>query len=277
MDLGKMDQDKTLFTIGEFKKLCITTRETLYHYEKMGLLCPTVDETNGYRYYTPYDYYTFMFIAHLTRLGFTLNEVHQYLEHQTLDSYFEAIDTSNQRSRETMEQLMLRQTRLQRGFDYILRSQNKPLDRPQITYREKEYFLKIPFDHSNPIVSDVECSYEHDRYAMEQGIDIQRHYHGFFSEHPFEGPTPVFDCSISKLNEYYECDRLFVMPEGMYISMLYRGPFHSDPARSYQIIREYLEEHRFTPMTGMFVDIVTGPFHTRNETEYLAKLSIRIE
>ena len=218
-----MDKKKSLFTIGEFKKLCITTRETLYHYEKMGLLCPTVDETNGYRYYTPYDYYTFMFIAHLTRLGFTLNEVHQYLEHQTLNSYFEAIATSNQRSRETLDRLMQRQTQLQRGFDHIMRSQNKPLDCPQITYQEEEFFLKIPFDHSNPIVSDVECSYEHDRYAMEQGIDIQRHYHGFFSADPFAGPVPVFQYSLSKLSEVYDCDRLMVMPAGMYISMLYRG------------------------------------------------------
>ena len=258
-------------------KLCITTRETLYHYEKMGLLCPTVDETNGYRYYTPYDYYTFMYIAHLTKLGFTLNEVHQYLEHQTLNQYFEAIATSDQRLREQIDRLMLRRERTRRGYEFIRHVLDRPLDRPQITYRPKEYYLKVPFDSSNPIVSDVECSHEHDRYVMEKGTDILRHYHGFYSEHPFDGPAPSFDYSLAKLNEFFDCDRLLIQPAGMYISMCYHGPFHADTTRSYQIVREYLEKHQYTPMTGMFVDAVVSPFYTKDETEYLAELSIRIE
>lgn len=268
---------KDLITIGEFKKLCMTTRETLYHYEKLGLLLPTVDETNGYRYYTPYDYYTFMYIAHLTKLGFTLNEVHQYLDHQTLNSYFEAIATSNMRIREQIDRLTLRRERTRRGYEYIQRTLKKPLERPQITYYEEEYFLKVPFDNSNPIISDVECSYEHDRYGMEKGADIQRHYHGFYAEDPFAGPKPVFRYSLAKLNEYFACDRLLIRPAGMYISMVYHGPFHADTAGSYRIVRDYLDKHQYTPMTGMYVDAVVSPFYTKDWPEYLAELSIRIE
>lgn len=272
-----MNSGKELFTIGEFKTLCMTTRETLYHYEKMGLLCPTVDETNGYRYYTPFDYYTFMYIIHLTRLGFSLNEVHQFLDHRTMQSYIDAIATSSVRISEKIDALILRKERMQRGYEAVRQLLQKPLDRPQITYRETAYYLKIPFDNANPVVSDVECSYQHDLYAMENNIDVQRHYHGFYAKDPFSGPKPVFDYSLSKLTEYRESDRLLVQPKGMYISMCYHGPFHADTTRSYQIIRNYLEEHRYTPLTGMFVDAGVSPFYTNDETEFLAELSIRIE
>ena len=268
---------KELFTIGEFMKLCITTRETLYHYEKMGLLCPTVDETNGYRYFTPYDYYTFMFIAHLTKLGFTLNEVHKYLDHQTLNSYFDAIGTSNIRIRDKIDRLMLRRERSIRGYDYIHHVLDRPLDRPQITYRQEEYYLKVPFDNSNPIISDVECSYEHDRYVMDNNLDIQRHFHGFYAEDPLGEPEPVFNYSLAKLNEKHECDRLMIQPAGMYISMCYHGPFHADTTASYRIIREYLDKHQYSPLTGMYVSAVVSPFYTKDETEYMAELFIRIE
>lgn len=266
-----------LFTIGEFKKLCMTTRETLYHYEKRGLLCPTVDETNGYRYYTPYDYYTFMYIAHLTKLGFTLNEVHQFLENQTLSSYFDAVGTSDQRIRSQIDRLVLLRERTRRGYDFIQLALDKPLDRPQITYRPEEYYLKIPFDNCNPIISDVECSYEHDRFVMANGTDILRHYHGFYSEDPFSGPAPVFDYSLARLKDRFDCDRLMVQPAGMYISMCYHGPFHADTTGSYRIVREYLEKHQYTPLTGMYVTAVITPFYTKDSSEYLAELAIRIE
>lgn len=269
--------DRKLFTIGEFKNLCMTTRETLYHYEKLGLLCPTIDESNGYRYYTPYDYYTFMYIAHLTKLGFSLQEVHRYLDNQTVNSYFNAINTSEQRFLAQIDQLMLRNERTRRGYNYVQMTMKKPVDRPQITYYEEEYFLKIPFDNDDPIISDVLCSHEHDRFVIENGADIQRHYHGFYAEDPFSGPTPVFQYSLAKLTDYFECDRLLIRPAGTYISMCYYGPFHADTTNSYRIIREYLETHQFTPMTGMFVDAVISPFYTKDASEYLAQLSIRIE
>lgn len=258
-------------------KLCLTTRETLYHYEKMGLLRPTVDETNGYRYYTPYDYYTFMYITHLTKIGFTLNEVHQFLENQTLDSYFTAIEISENRLLERINNLKLRNIRTKRGYELIQHVLNKPLNKPQITYRDAEYYLKVPFDHENPIISDVECSCEHDKYVLENNLDIQRHFHGFYSEHPFDTPQPVFDYSLSMLTGYVECDRLFIQPEGMYISMCFRGPFHHDTSIAYEMIRNYLDKHRYEPLSGMFVYAATSPFYTKDINEYIAELSIRIE
>ena len=45
--------DKSLFQIGEVKKIMGITRKTLLVFEDMGLLTPAVkDEESGYRYYS---------------------------------------------------------------------------------------------------------------------------------------------------------------------------------------------------------------------------------
>ncbi len=269
--------ENQVFTIGEFIKLCDTTRETLYHYEKQGLLTPLTDPNNGYRSYTPHDYYTFMLIAHLTRIGFSLHEVKDYLPRQTLSNYFDALTTSDIRNEEKQEQLKLRRERTTRGLDQLKSLVNKPLDTPQITYREEELFLRVPFDNDDPIISDVLCSSEQDRYCKENGFDIQRHFHGYYSEEPFKGPLPVFDYNLAKLAEPCESERLFVRPAGMYISMCYKGPFYGDCAPSYKIVSDYLKYHRYKPLTGMFVEIAVGPFHTKDVNEFVAELSIKIE
>lgn len=271
------EKPEAIFSIGEFMHLCDTTRETLYHYEKQHLLMPTVDPGNGYRRYTPDDYYTFMFIAHLSRLGFSLHEVGEFLTEQTLENYFKAAELSRVRSEEQQTALLLRKERTQRGLDYLRRLLGHPLDQPQIRYFEEEYFLRIPFDNSHPIISDVECFSEHDRFTKEMNLDIQRHYRGFYSEDPFRRDLPEFQYSIAKLNEPFECDRFFVRPAGMYITMCYKGPFYGDCAPSYRIVKDYLRNHRFSPLTGMFVEIAVGPFYSKDPDEYIAELSIRIE
>ena len=271
------DKDDQLFSIGEFIKLCNTTRETLYHYEKQGLLMPLTDPNNGYRSYTPHDYYTFMLIAHLTKIGFSLHEVKDFLLCHTLERYFEILETSNIRNEEKQAQLRIRKERTARGYDQLKALVNKPLDTPQITYREEEYFLRLPFDNSNPVVSDVLCSSDQDHYAAENGFDIQRHFHGYYSEDPFSTPLPVFQYNLSKLSEPCDSNRLFTRPAGMYISMCYKGPFYGDCAPSYKIVRDYLKYHRYKPLTGMFVEIAVGPFHTRDTNEFVAELSIKIE
>lgn len=40
-------------TSGEFAELCGTTKETLFHYDEIGILKPAWLGENRYRYYTP--------------------------------------------------------------------------------------------------------------------------------------------------------------------------------------------------------------------------------
>ena len=45
------DTMKEKYLIGEVSKLFNITRDTLLHYDKIGLLSPKKDDKNGYRYY----------------------------------------------------------------------------------------------------------------------------------------------------------------------------------------------------------------------------------
>lgn len=66
---------ESLFKTGEFADLCQTTKNTLIHYDHVGVLKPTEVGENGYRYYRPNDLFRFKTIRSLTDAGFTLQEV----------------------------------------------------------------------------------------------------------------------------------------------------------------------------------------------------------
>ena len=66
--------DYTL-TVGQFAKLCVTTRDTLRHYYELGILTPWVDPENGYHYYSASQISSFFFITTMRKAGCSLAEI----------------------------------------------------------------------------------------------------------------------------------------------------------------------------------------------------------
>lgn len=270
--------NETCFPIGEFVKLCRTTRATLYHYERQGLLSPVVNEQNGYRYYKLYDYYIFMYVAHLIRIGFSLNEIRQYVSEKSVDTYLESLETSKHRLSEQQEQLRLRNERTQRGFCVLSQSLGHPLNLPQIAYREEEYFLRMPFDGDMNGKGCILCQASLRQYAAKNNIDIQGHFLGCYSDDQLSPQQPPrFNYLLMKTTERCDCEYLFSRPAGVYISMYYKGPFTAEGNESYGIIDNYMKEHRFSPLTGMFVEDIVGPFISADSSEYIAEMSVLVQ
>lgn len=70
------DERAAFFTTGQFAKLCSTTKETLFHYDSLGLLKPARVGENGYRYYSASQFFDFDLIAVLQSAGCSLQEIH---------------------------------------------------------------------------------------------------------------------------------------------------------------------------------------------------------
>src|SRR5699024_7262671 len=76
------DERTPFFTTGQFAKLCSTTKETLFHYDSLGLLKPARVGENGYRYYAASQFFDFDLIAVLQSAGCSLQEIHAYMTHR---------------------------------------------------------------------------------------------------------------------------------------------------------------------------------------------------
>jgi len=67
--------DKGIFSISDFAKFSRTTRDTLLHYDRMGLLSPASRRANNYRYYSREQLAQINVIRTLQKLGMTLEEI----------------------------------------------------------------------------------------------------------------------------------------------------------------------------------------------------------
>lgn len=76
---------KKFFTTGEFASICHVKKQTLFHYDEIGLLKPEIKKENGYRYYSYQQYEVFIVIELLKDLNMPLKEIRKFLSHKTPD------------------------------------------------------------------------------------------------------------------------------------------------------------------------------------------------
>ena len=70
---------KIYMTTGEFARIMRITKETLFHYDEIGLFQPELTQPNGYRYYSIYQTEILDTILLLKDLGMPLKEIKQQL------------------------------------------------------------------------------------------------------------------------------------------------------------------------------------------------------
>ena len=76
-------QDNGLFSISDFAKFSRMTRDTLLHYDRIGLLSPTSRGENNYRQYSGYQLAVVNVIRTLQQLGMTLDEIKKLKDRRT--------------------------------------------------------------------------------------------------------------------------------------------------------------------------------------------------
>lgn len=79
-----MSEDlRKYFTTGEFAKLCHVKKQTLFHYDEIGLLSPEIKKENGYRYYSYNQFELFQVINLFKEVGVPLKEIKSLLKGKT--------------------------------------------------------------------------------------------------------------------------------------------------------------------------------------------------
>ncbi len=121
-----MNKNKILST-GKFARLCKTTKETLFHYDRENLLKPKYVFDNGYRGYGLEQYYDFDMISVLKETGSSLKEIKAYFQDMNRGDILTLLEAKRlvvrqERKRLAQREMMLEDmaalTREALSFDY---------------------------------------------------------------------------------------------------------------------------------------------------------------
>lgn len=101
---------KDYFTTGEFAHLCNVKKQTLFHYDDIGILSPEIVGENGYRYYSYTQLEVFSTIAMLKELDMPLADIKRYLDHRSPAAFIALLEKQQLEVEEKIKELQLAET-----------------------------------------------------------------------------------------------------------------------------------------------------------------------
>jgi DNA-binding transcriptional MerR regulator len=96
---------KGIFSISAFAKYSRTTKDTLLHYDRIGLLSPYIRKENGYRYYEPSQLATMNVIRTLQDMGISLDEIKGLIDSRNPENFDVTFDLQIEKIDKKIEEL----------------------------------------------------------------------------------------------------------------------------------------------------------------------------
>lgn len=104
---------------GQVSKLFGISKDTLRHYDKIGLLKPDVNKSNGYRYYSEAHLEQLTLILSSKDLGISLSDIKYTIDTENIHEYKKLVNKQEQLIAEQIEILKVKQSHLIK-FDAVL-------------------------------------------------------------------------------------------------------------------------------------------------------------
>ena len=160
---------KDKYLIGEVCKLFNITRDTLVHYDKIGLLSPKKDENNGYRYYRIEDLNCLTDIIFYKSLNLSLNDIDKVIKDCSPQQILTLIKEKEIYLKKEMEKIKKIQSRLENmkiSLDECIYDSKKV----ELVKDEKEsyFFLEITKENNfNDFIEIVEKIQNIDKHTFD--------------------------------------------------------------------------------------------------------------
>lgn len=262
-----------LFTRGQFAKYCKTTKETLRHYDKIGILKPEKTGENGYHYYSARQLSKFNLISSLKTTGCSLEEINKYiLKPETVD--FKELLTSQ------LEELLIEKRNIEKK-ERVLRSSIKRFDildggyelnKFFIKEEEEEYFLVTEVEDSLSEFYWNKATNEHFDFCSKNNIDMeyQLSYVLHLGKNSDEEAWYVANKILFKIN----CKKFKVKPKGRYLKMIHLGKYNPD--KFYKEAKKYAKENNLK-LKGISYESEVSIFMGYEVENYMVEISMEIE
>jgi len=237
--------DKRMYlTTGELAKIMGITKETLFHYDEIGLFQPAVVRPNGYRYYEFRQMQLLDTILLLKELGMPLKEIHELLGNRNPDKM---LDVFSERERKIQEEM----TKLKNMKRWIANRKNRiqtglhiNTDEVRIQNFSERYYL-----YSSIEIGNEEDSYRKTNELITKFLETNP---GFKSDYEVAYIQHIKDIQMGIYDQYDNAIVLLenpprrlsyqTFPEGNYVTAYHVGSWRTIGA-AYQRLTSYIQEH----------------------------------
>jgi DNA-binding transcriptional MerR regulator len=266
---------QTHLTTGQFAKLMNVSKDTLFHYDQIGIFSPEIKDENGYRYYLINQMDVFNVISTLKELDMSLNEIKNYLDRRSPTELISLLENKKEALERRIQTLERRRTMIMEKT--FLTKRATSIDVSAITIEqvnEERLFLT----NAAPFLGDKSI-YE----------SMLKHQHSL-KKHNIDAPISsgwMLNSNKIKKNQVFSYDHLFtrvgkassksnfVKKEGNYLTA-YHTEGYSSVRKTYEKILNYANKTGRTIEGYFYEDVLLDELSVEGYEKYLIKIAVNV-
>lgn len=271
------------FSIGEICRMQGISHQTLIYYDKIGLFRPAyTDPKNGYRYYSAAQLDYLDTICIMKRIGFSLKEIREHMEHFTLRRSLAVLRKQAEVLRRQMEELQMILSRVEHRCLQLEHSAAVHDTREAVMVEETdsmvilEQAVEPPFTLEQLSIATKECFVrswrEHLPVFFQSGavVPFEHIREGRYTEasHAF---LPIEkECSAGAIAGVRE------LPAGRCVVTYHKGDYLSI-GKAYERILDYCRKEGLNILSDSHELAMNDYLSTGDEEEYMTKIFFYVQ
>lgn len=269
-----MDRNKYL-TTGELAGLMNITKNTLFHYDKIGLFSPEIVLENEYRYYSIHQMEVLDTIIMLKELGMPLKEIRGFLDGRSPRRLLELFEKEEQQIQDQIEKLKDHSRFIHRKREKIQNVLDMELDHVYIkTFPERYYLIRtLEGTSETDLVEKIKeliGLYQSRNHSMCYDIGYIQ-----YGKDVLGGIYDHYQNVILLMEEQPDELDYRVIPKGEYLTVYFKAHW-KDIGKAYEILLNYAkEQHLILDEEFLEVSAVDNLMAQRLE-DYVTEVTVKI-
>lgn len=271
-----MKTNQKLFTSGEFAFLCGVKKQTLFHYDDIGLLIPEYKNNKGYRYYSVQQAEIFSVIEMLKEIGMSLTEIKEFFHSQTLEQTITLLTEKEKVMDQKIKKMQHTQQMIKNKKQHIKEALDLNYDCLTIEQKAPEYYIRSEniLDCSDKEFTKTIMQFI--KYTKQKHLDTGYPIGGIIQQEQIEnGDYLKYAYTYIRVDKSAVKDP-FIREAGKYVTGYHKGHYVTIN-ETYNKIKNYLNEVNYRISGDSFEEYIIDGASTSEENNYVTKIMIKVE
>ncbi|SDO48641.1 MerR family transcriptional regulator [Alkalicoccus daliensis] len=263
-------------TTGQFAKLIGIKKDTLFYYDKVGIFSPEIVETNGYRYYSPFQVEVFNVITTLKELDMPLKEIKDYLDKRSPEALLDLLNHKKEELDHKIKKLQQRQDQVLKKTGDTQEALRVPAGEIILEERETSYLIQTPLKPLHNEKDIVDSMFFHYQQLEQLEVPSSRSPGWMIEKKQTYTEETLMNSSSSLFTRIADPDKANAqLDAGIYLTTYQVQDDYM--LEAYNQMMDYAAKHHLSLASYFYEDVLLDGLSVSGIEKYLIKLSIKVE
>lgn len=267
---------ESYLTSGQFANIVRVKKHVLFYYDEIDLFKPIFTDSNGYRYYSYFQFDTFSVITFLKALNMPLADIKSYMDGKSPQKLISLLKDKSSSINQQIQSLKELETIISHIQNMTFVGINAPVNTVQIQTRASQNIIlsgnlnsQDPRDFNEFMHLYIQFCNQHKlQFSNYVGILIHQ---DLIRKEEYNTFSQLFAVMFSKKARHFTTST----PEGNYMITYHHGSYQTIK-ESYQRIIHYADTHHYQLDEYFYEQTLINDIASKDQDHFVIEISIRI-